>query len=196
MMIRVLRPKIKERGAGTAVAGGQDDWTARLASYIPLPISGAYPLLDNALTAYAKEPLAQLGIAPWVLGWFVFVALLVLAGLDVNKAYNKKGLRGRTRWRIQIVQTVMMVIAFFLWTYSLHGSVWGSSYSAALSLILSIIFLLATAYVPAITPAEADQSGFDNLQGSTPAETDRSGSDNPRSAALAQTDMSTSGSRQ
>ena len=54
-MARVLLPRIKVQG-GVAAAGDQD-WSARLVSYIPLTISGIYPILDNALSAYSKTPI-------------------------------------------------------------------------------------------------------------------------------------------
>jgi len=167
-MARVIRPRIREQ-AGIAASGAGDDWSGRLLSYIPLTISGAYPVLDNALSAYAstyaKPPTPDASVSPRTLGVIVFGALIIYSIVELHLEYNKKQLSGYVRKKLQTLQTIVMAAAFMLWTYSIRGSIWGTTYNAALALILCILFMLGTRYLPpmGITLNEARQSGFDNL---------------------------------
>jgi hypothetical protein len=161
--MRIVKPRIRQPGAGTAAASTDETWSARLAKYIPLSIAGAYPVLDNALIAYAREPITDFGLTPRALDIIVFAALLGFSTLELHNQYRRSGLRGPSRWRVQLVQTGMMIVAFVLWTYSIKGSIWSGSYNAALSVILDVLFLLAANYVPTLTPKEAEASGFTKL---------------------------------
>jgi hypothetical protein len=162
-MAEVLKPRLSveghpDRRGGRAFAGSGDDYGQRLMKYIPLKVSGLFPILDSALDSYIKDPIA--GISPYLLNLFVIILLLLAIVIEVNRAYDRANITGPTRWRIQSIQTVFNIFAFILWTYTVKGGIWDHTNNPALVVILDGLFLLFAQYIPDITRDEAQQAGF------------------------------------
>lgn len=162
-MAKVLQPRLRiegrlARAGGKAFAGSGDDYAQRLLKYIPLKVSGLFPVLDSALGAYIKDPVA--GISPRLVNIFVVFALIVVILIEVHRAYNIEHIIGPTRWRMQLIQSAFNVIAFALWTYTVKGKIWNNTNNPALVIILDGVFLLFAQYIPSITLREAEKSGF------------------------------------
>ena len=149
----IVEPRIREPGTGKA-AGANESPQERLLKYVPLSIAGAYPLLENGIAEYIKTPIG--GISPREIAWFVFAALLLWYVLFLNQKFSKTVYRGRTRFRLQGVQTVVSIIAFCVWSYSIKSAIWSDIYNAGLALISTVLFVLfASLYSPTVTPEEA-----------------------------------------
>jgi hypothetical protein len=157
-MDRIVRPNIRLAGAGQA-AGGQESAQDRLLKYIPLSIAGAYPLLENGIAEYTKAPVAHLP-SRWI-EWFVFAALLLYYAISLHRAFTKRGIKGKTRVRLQLLQTAVSITAFCVWTYSIKSAIWSDIYNAGLALIFAVLFVLfASNYAPTITPDEAREANL------------------------------------
>jgi hypothetical protein len=157
-MDSIVLPNIRATGAGqaaTAPESAQD----RLLKYIPLSIAGAYPLLENGVAEYIQSPVGNL--SPRWIEWFVFVALLLYYAIILNRAFNKKDIRGKTRVRLQTLQTAISVIAFFIWTYSIKSAIWSDIYNAGLAIIIAVLFVLfAGLYAPTVSLEEAREANL------------------------------------
>lgn len=158
-MSNVIKPRISDPHTGRAVSG-DEAWSERLVKYIPLPIAGAYPVLENALQSYQKQAGLHLPIPTFWLVVIVFWLLVLWSWLDLHKQYNKAGVSGPARWRLEVFQGAVVLVAFAIWTYSIHGLVWGDLYNAGLAMVLVVLFLLFADYAPKISPEEAKASGF------------------------------------
>lgn len=158
-MSRVIKPRISDPHTGRAVSG-DEAWSERLVKYIPLPIAGAYPVLENALQSYQKQEGMHLPIPTLWLVRAVFCVLVLWTLWDLHEQYRKAGVRGPVRWRLEIFQGVVVFVAFAIWTYSIHGLIWGDYYNAGLAVILVVVFLLFADRAPKISPDEAKTSGF------------------------------------
>src|SRR5262245_16604718 len=73
-MDNIVQPNVTAVGAGTA-AGGPESAQERLIKYIPLDIAGAYPLLENGIAEYVKNPFPKLPASTII--WAVFGLLLL-----------------------------------------------------------------------------------------------------------------------
>jgi len=152
----IVRPRIRLPGAAKA-AGGEQPWQDRLIKYIPLNIAGAYPLLENGFEQYLKAPLG--GLSPRWIEWSVFGALVFWYVCFLNKQFEKDVYRGWVRVRLQGSQTVVSIIAFCVWTYSIKSAIWIDIYNAGLALLATALFLLFTSlYEPTVTPDEAKRN--------------------------------------
>ncbi|MGA8497169.1 MAG: hypothetical protein WB764_16915 [Xanthobacteraceae bacterium] len=149
----IVRPKIREPGTGKAAAGDEAPQD-RLLKYIPLTIAGAYPILENGIAQYITTPVADM--SPRFLEWLVFAALILYYVLFLNVKFNATTLQGWTRIRLQTLQTVVSIIAFFVWTYSIKSAIWTGVYNAGLALIVAMLFVLfAGLYAPTVSLDEA-----------------------------------------
>lgn len=161
-MAQVLKPRIRAKSAahrgGKAFSSSGDDYGQRLLKYIPLGVSGLFPILDSALADYLRTPVGE--ISPQQLDQLVLIALAIIVLIEVHRAYQKAGLHGRVRWWLQTVQSVFNLVAFVLWTYTVKGQVWGGTNNAALVVIFDGLFLAFAQYLPQITFAEAKQAGL------------------------------------
>jgi hypothetical protein len=145
------------RVAGARKASDGDDYGERLQKYIPLKVSGAFPILDHALESYPQHTIA--GISPHLMDILVEVALGVFILVEINQAYARGKLKGWARWRLQIIQSLFNLTAFVLWTYTLKGQIWGGTNNLPVVIILNVLFLLFAAYAPEISPKEAAEAG-------------------------------------
>ena len=155
-MDNIVRPEIVAK-AGAAAAGAEGP-QERLIKYIPLDIAGAYPLLQNGVADYVKNPLPKLP-AQWII-WAVFGLLLLYYVVKLHFQFTKSGIKGRARLILESQQQLVSIVAFVIWTYSLKSAIWTDVYSAGLALILVVAFLLvASNYKPTISLQTAQEGG-------------------------------------
>jgi len=149
----IVRPKVTLEGAGKA-AGGEQTPQDRLMTYIPLSISGVYPLLENGISDYVKTPFH--GLSPRSLELVVFGLLLLWYVIFLHRQFNKTPYKGRARAKLQVLQTFVSIVAFCVWTYSIKSAIWTDIYNAGLAVVATAIFVLfASLYVPTVTPDQA-----------------------------------------
>jgi hypothetical protein len=138
-----------------AAGGGgsnQDDFSTRLAKYVPIEIAGPFPIIDKAL---AQAPKDTLPISLTTLVWTVFVILFLLnIGYLVRKArqqYPDSALRQTALW----YQLPFSCGAFLVWTYAIDSTIWHQWYSPLFAAIFSGLFAVAAGL---ITPSEPPAS--------------------------------------
>jgi hypothetical protein len=148
----VVRPNIAAPAAKAASA--QQTAQDRLMTYIPLSISGVYPLLENGIAEYVKSPFEKM--SPRLIEWAIFGLLLLWYILFLHKQYNKQAYVKWARAKLQGVQTFVSIVAFVVWTYSIKSAIWADVYNAGLAIVFTAIFVLfASLYAPTVTPDQA-----------------------------------------
>ena len=150
----IVRPNVSQPGPGKAAASSEQSTQDRLMAYIPLSISGVYPLLENGIAEYIKTPFKD--ISPRSIELAVFGLLLLWYMLFLHKQYNKVAFKGWVRAKLQGWQTLVSILAFCVWTYSIKSAIWTDIYNAGLAIVVTVIFVLfAGLYVPTVTPDQA-----------------------------------------
>src|ERR1700754_2915889 len=122
----IVRPNIAVKAA--KAASGEQTPQDRLMTYIPLSISGIYPLLENGIAEYIKSPFKNL--SPRLIEWAIFGLLLLWYIFFLHKQYNKQPYKKWARAKLQGVQTFVSITAFFVWTYSVKSAIWTDVYNA------------------------------------------------------------------